>query len=455
MDILHETAGKFLETLLSLNLSDGLSAFLSESYKAYSSFILEYATKLIGIYDDYFMTHRGARRNYKVVKKDVPRTLETKFGTLTYERRYYRNDSTGEYRYLVDDLLDVSRYKRVEGGLAAELCELACDHSYQKSSHLACEGAVSRQTVMNLTRQVNEKAIVRERCAHEVKRIHLQCDEDHVAMQDGTSGIAKLCVIHEDIQNVGGSKRRHYLPERFIVVADEAGQSNEDFWFKVMDAIEDRYGKIDDLAVYIHGDAASWIKAGREYIPKSKLVLDKFHFSKYLNSIAGGSDQHRSWLWKAVRTNNYPRLKQICEVAVGDELCSEERANDFLTYYQRNRSGINIWYRDEYAGGSCAEGLVSHILSERLSSRPKAWGPEGLACVTRLRAHRLNGGQITPNDLKLPKEDGPTFKKSLKERLKTHINEFMPEVTDVFKTVKVGTGLYRLFNETKNGGYLF
>jgi len=31
---------------------------------------------------------------------------------------------------------------------------------------------------------------------------------------------------------------------------------------------------------YIHGDGANWIKEGINWLPESKLVLDKFHLNK-------------------------------------------------------------------------------------------------------------------------------------------------------------------------------
>ncbi len=285
MDILQEIIEEFIKEIMALNLAGGLTKFLDEAGTSCSKFILDYTSELMSLYDQYLLEHKEERRDYEVVKKAVPRTLETKFGTLHFARRYYLNSFTGDHAYLLDKLLDIKPYERIERGLGAELCELACDHSYQKSSDLASPGRVSKQTVMQLVRQVEEKPLVREKSKKPVSIVHLQCDEDHVAMQDGSCRLTKLCVIHEEIKALDRQKKRHYLPDKFIVVEDESCSSNEKYWFKIADAIEDRYGKMEELKIYIHGDGASWIKAGLGYLPNSKFVLDKYHFCQYLKPV--------------------------------------------------------------------------------------------------------------------------------------------------------------------------
>ncbi|NLB22638.1 MAG: hypothetical protein GX833_05190 [Clostridium sp.] len=44
--------------------------------------------------------------------------------------------------------------------------------------------------------------------------------------------------------------------------------------------------------------------------------------------------------------------------------------------------------------GCSAEGHISHILSDRLSSRPLGWCREGVDQMARLRAFKSNGGNV-------------------------------------------------------------
>ena len=44
--------------------------------------------------------------------------------------------------------------------------------------------------------------------------------------------------------------------------------------------------------------------------------------------------------------------------------------------------------------GSSTEGYVSHVLSDRMSSRPMGWSKKGMAKMAELRAYYYNGGDM-------------------------------------------------------------
>ena len=67
-----------------------------------------------------------------------------------------------------------------------------------------------------------------------------------------------------------------------------------------------------------------------------------------------------------------------------------------------NWKGIRNQYNQDYIGCS-AEGRVSHILSDRLSSRPMGWSKTGVDQMARLSVHRKNGGKVY-DLMKLKKE---------------------------------------------------
>ncbi len=64
-------------------------------------------------------------------------------------------------------------------------------------------------------------------------------------------------------------------------------------------------------------------------------------------------------------------------------------------YFINNWSGIEI--RSSESGGvwkCCAEGQVSHVLSDRLCSRPMGWSIRGCDNISKLRAFTRNDGKI-------------------------------------------------------------
>lgn len=62
--------------------------------------------------DEMLFENKAIKPGYQVVRKNDIRTLETKLGTLTYQRRYYRSEEKG-YHYLVDDILSINPRSRV------------------------------------------------------------------------------------------------------------------------------------------------------------------------------------------------------------------------------------------------------------------------------------------------------------------------------------------------------
>lgn len=191
-------------------------------------------------------------------------------------------------------------------------------------------GLVSKQTVMNKTRQIEDYELMLVTKDVNIKKIHLQADEDHIAL---------------------------------------------------------------------HGDGANWIKTGLEEIPNSKPVLDKFHMEKYIKRIYKNNYEYRSYIIGCLQTNRYNLLKHFFNTLVANEEITEQEAQEVYRYLFNNRKGIANALTLGLDGRSCAEGLVSHTLSERLSSRPCAWSEEGAANIASIRVFIKNGGKLKEENL--------------------------------------------------------
>ena len=61
----------------------------------------------------------------------------------------------------------------------------------------------------------------------------------------------------------------------------------------------------------------------------------------------------------------------------------------------RQWRGIEIYETDgEYLKGCSAEGHISHVYADRMSSRPRTWCDDGIDKMSRLRTFVSNGGKI-------------------------------------------------------------
>jgi hypothetical protein len=447
--IIQQIAEEFIKKEMEQGLEQGLSAYLEASMTNFKNFMMAMLPARIQELDEILSEDTSLRAGWRAVHKNVKRELQTEYGVLQYQRRYYRNEKKGRYAYLVDELMGIDSYERVERGLGTKLCRLATEHAYEKSSDLACKGAVSRQTVMRKLRQVKENPLEPGEARENVPVIHIQADEDHVAMQDGRrDSIVKLAVIHEPAKQQG---KRTYLPQRHCMSSFK--EHPEEFWLRIANEVSKRYGDRDNLKIYIHGDGASWIRGGTDWLPNSRFVLDAYHVKQYMRPVSGGDESYMRMMHECLRQNNYPLLKTLVETFVDQKTCLKETGQNFLKYVHSHWDGIQIWYDPkEQAGSSCAEGLVSHILSDRLSSRPKGWLDEGLETVSRLRVYRKNGGEIQADHLKRNKKPSIRWTKKMMADQKRTISPYAPMPTEVFRSSRSRSALHRLHVAIAEGG---
>lgn len=229
-----------------------------------------------------------------------------------------------------------------------------------------------------------------------VRILYVEADEDHVPLQNGGSVEPKLVYVHEGIipENFN-SKRKKLINARYF---GGIYKSSEDLWLEVLDYIHNNYD-IDYLEkVYIAGDGASWIRQGVEWIPKSKFVLDKYHLRKYVLKATGHVDKSlRQQMNNALNEADKEYLLEVFGEIISktNEESKIKAVMKSRKYMLDNWDGIKVY---EEGGldvvGCSAEGHVSHLFSDRLSSRPRGWSRDGVDKMARLRVYKKNGGKV-------------------------------------------------------------
>jgi len=452
MESIQQIAEKFIQEVLAADITVGLSDCLEQLKANSNQFICQVVEQKLVELDTVIFENPRYRPNWTVEHKDVSRELLTNLGMIKYNRRYYRHRKNGEHRYLADNLVGIVPGERVEAGLVADLCEAATDNSYTKSARICCDSALSRQTVMRKTRLVKDLKAAEVEQRRAVRVIHVQADEDHVAMQDGRRDtMVKLVALHEPGLQV--SKKRWMLPQRHLMSSYD--EPVDDFWLRVADEIDRRYGDRDDLTIYVHGDGANWIRSGTKWLKNSYFVLDKFHVRQMVTRVAGNNENYAQYIWDCFEMNERTKINTLVQACIDSEICAESTGRDFMQYIRSNWDGIRIWYDERHqAGRSCAEGLVSHVLSSRLSSRPCGWRDEGLETVSRLRVHMLNGGRITPDNVRKTPKTVIRATKALKKALTLDLR-YEGGGVRVLHTDRRSSPEYRLFKAITQGGRAF
>ncbi len=338
---------------------------------------------------------QSRKRNWLVKSKADPKKLATIFGEVSYKRTYYENKRTGEYSYLSDEAVGIKAHEKIDTSLKAKLIEEAIHIPYRSSGEEAAEAVkLTGQTVMNSIRElgsVKNNVVKIERKNKVVKILYIEADEDHVALQNGSSEVPKLVYVHEGRMQVGKDRFKLINPRYFSGVYSES----DELWVEVEDYIDESYDMEAVEKIYLSGDGASWIINGLGWIKKSIYVLDRYHLSRYITQATAHIANMQSIMWRYINNGDKDKVKELFKMILSatETETKKKSVQDARRYILGNWAGIRNQYDADY-GGCSAEGHVSHILSSRLSSRPLGWCKTGVDQMARLRAFEANGGVV-------------------------------------------------------------
>jgi hypothetical protein len=360
------------------------------------------------------------KKKWYVEHKNESREILDVMGVVSFKRRGYVPRNGGKNIYLLDEIIGLSGHQKVTLGAAAQALEEAIESSYSKGGKAASrEDALSKEKVKELVHGTIVKMPSPE-LKEKKKRphLHIVADEDHVAAQfwekkgdlerDSNGNkintlMPKIVVVYEDIIDEapeGSKKHRSKLTGKKTFCGMYSGTDNFRLWEEVRDYIYDNYDPDTLEKVYIAGDGASWIKTGVDVITNSRFVLDKFHIMKYINTSVAhleDAEEKKELLWENINGAHKAELKEVYkEILKSTENPNKrEDVEKALKYFMNNWEGIEI-RKTESGGvwGCCAEAQVSHVLSDRLSSRPMGWSSRGCDHMAKLRAYKRNGGKV-------------------------------------------------------------
>ena len=380
----------------------------------------ELFSEIVSQVDKIIFEDEKRKHQYESVRMSE-KSLITKNGKAEFERRYYKDNETGEHIYLADKILGIEKGERIDKKVKAEIIEKANDQSYNKSGRMVVPGLeISATTVMRNVRKNEWNMEIKERKEEEkikAKNIYVQVDEDHIKQRN-----KKGCTISK-IVTIYTRKRTLTKPDRIDKVQQVRKElvdkftfsglykDNQKLWEDVAYYIDCTYKKDQIENIFIMGDGASYIKAGVEWLDKAVFVLDLFHLEKYINhlnydeylksKLQEAIDQYDPISTENIMNEAIKKIKQ--EIREDEQLGRDtKRLNNRLkkiektkTYLMNQWNGIEAHEKyKEKLTGCCQEGQVHHTLSERMSTDAKVWSEEGIDEMSQLRAFTQNNGNI-------------------------------------------------------------
>ena len=381
---------------------------------------------------DRYITDNGRTRKadgLKIKAKNVPRTILTSLGEMTYHRTYYDMED-GQRIYLLDHMIGVEPYERVSREVCAKLVNLAAEMSYEKSAKVG-QVDISRQTVCNKVIGLKEVVTEVKRVEKTPKVLHIFTDEDHVHLNGGKSAMVPIATITGGVDT--SDPKRHRLIDPLHIAG--YGMDVEAFNDQVEACVNARYDINAVEKIYIHGDGAARIASLGEVFPNAYHVLDGFHLEKYLKKLGHyeGASQRIGAVRKALKDGNWDALRKLLDDIIAAQN-DKDRVNckKVTQYLWNNREAAHRRY-DETICGSCTEPTVSHVLSERLSRSPFSWSEHGLAKMAMLRVYTRNGGRVVADDIRvsITKEEAKKELKTLRHGWKKYINYMNDQIGSI------------------------
>ena len=407
------------------------------------------------------------------------KSLITKNGKAKFERRYYKDNETGENVCLTDRILGIEKGERIDKRVKSELIQKASDQSYSKSGKLVVPNMeISSTTVMRNVRKNEWKMNIEERKEEEkikAKNIFIQVDEDHIK-ERGKKGctISKIVTIYTKKRTLTKPERipevkqvRKELVDKFTFSG--LYKDTQEMWEDVAYYIDCTYKKEEIETAFVMGDGASYIKAGTEWIEKSVFVLDTFHLEKYINHL-NYDENLKTKLQEAIdqfdpiSTENIMNeaMKNIEKEITEDEQLGRntkrlknrlKKINDTKTYLMNQWQGIEAHdkYKEQLTG-CCQEGQVHHTLSERMSTDAKVWSEKGIDEMSQLRAFTQNDGDIYQKIIDISTAEKREKKiEELEKRIRKKANKIIFRTTGV--KIPIAMARDELYYELKNIWY--
>ncbi len=363
-------------------------------------------------YDELLRERKDLRRGWHIVRKDET-MITTSLGDVTYSRTLFKNKKTGVSCYLLDKLIGIEPHTRMSEDAVARILEEAVDSNYRKGGvNASISGSImSKETVMNKLHVLEFPKTISEGEKKVVETLYIDADEDHVSLQylEAKGDIKKprnntimprLAYVYEGIDTEKG-KKPELVNVKYFGGVYEGSEGVNSFWTEINDYIESAYDIEKIKHIYINGDGAAWIKSGISVLPKSKFVLDKYHMHKYIISatshLLDSAEDARSEIYRAIHKTGKKSCEEVFNkiIAITESETKRKAVETSKGYILSNWSGIQLSMKSKDNNIECsAEGHISHIFADRMSSRPLGWSKTGCDVMSRLRVYKKNGGNM-------------------------------------------------------------
>ena len=332
------------------------------------------------------------------------RTLVTPFGAIEIKRRYYRDESTGERKFLLDETLGIEGCKRLSPWMRELAVKASVEMPYKRAAQFLSTMTLGAIDLRNMTlwQEVQEAGKELAKEAEEKKSLlfeygvipegklkasslNIEADEVYVKGRNGKRHAIKIGIGYEGKRETG--KDRRELTERRVVSGIKESDS---FWEELVAEISEHWKLWEVDEFYLGGDVAKWIKEGCEYFPRAVYRLDPYHLRRTLLEGLGHDEEGLIEAWEAIKEEDLEKLNQTLLVAEKRAKgAKKNRVKAVKKYLNNNWEGICHSKAGVRLGA--IEGQVFHHIARRMKRHGAGWSEQGADHLARLLAKKANG----------------------------------------------------------------
>lgn len=334
----------------------------------------------------------------------------TSLGPIRITRRQYQ-DRDGKYRYLLDELMGMTKYRHTTLAAKELACGLAADMPFRKCAEVlnrTTDIGLSYKTIHRLVQRVladsqdnADKAVtwfeetgeLKQSEGRTVGRLMIEADGVVLPLQRETARKTevKLGIAYEGWSKVGKDR---YSTVNKTIFADTV--DTDRFWTAMTLKLHQKYD-LTETQFVIGGDGATWIKEGADYFG-GQYQLCRYHLNRALCQALGHGHPILHSVQHHCNCDNLDAaLKQLQEAA---SVAPDDKAKDIkrvIKYIKSNSSGLKDYRGDLEQPDSALrrtgaiEGNIDKLIVRRMKNQGMSWSLQGIRRMLWLRVNIREG----------------------------------------------------------------
>ncbi len=335
---------------------------------------------------------------------------QTWLGPIRVVRRQYRGED-GKYRYLLDELMGMTKYRHATIAVKEIACRLAGEMPFRKSAEV-----LSRTTPIDISHQTIHRFVqtaiansqensdrsttwfagtgeLPQSADREISRLMIEADGVVLPLQRETTRKleVKLGIAYEGWKKVGKDR---YSTINKTFYADIAG-TNE-FWAGMTLKLHGKYD-LSNTRYVVGGDGATWIKDGSDYFG-GQYQLCRYHLNRALCHAVGHDREVLRSVQQYCSQGKFDKvLTQLKDTMNKSQSDKAKDIRKVIRYIKSNVPGLKDYREDvrqldnSLRRTGAIEGNIDKLIVRRMKNQGMSWSPQGIRRMLWLRINMREG----------------------------------------------------------------